>query len=150
VISNDFKWISRFEISLFPLERLRICCQNLAKFRNGAWRLCDIITGDKTWIYHRQIGRKSSNATWVSENEPPRIIVRRNRFESKTLCCLFFKSSGPVLIHKVYKGETIDHNYYIENCLKPVINEAQKQEKSLSTKYIKLLHDRKRVCVVGK
>jgi hypothetical protein len=57
-------------------EQLRICRQNLAKFQNGTWRLDDIITGDETWIYHRQIGRKSSNATWVSENEPPRIIVR--------------------------------------------------------------------------
>ncbi|CAF5091396.1 unnamed protein product, partial [Rotaria sp. Silwood1] len=38
-------------------ERFRICRQSLEKFRNGTWRLCDIITGDETWIYHRQIGR---------------------------------------------------------------------------------------------
>lgn len=63
--------------------------------------LCDIITGDETWIYHRQIGRKSSNSIWVYENEPSRTIVRRNRYEPKTLFCLFFKSTGPVLIHKV-------------------------------------------------
>ena len=65
-------------------ERLRIFRQDLAKFRTGAWQLCDSITGDETWIYHRQIGRKSSNATWVGENDPPRTIVRRNRFEPKT------------------------------------------------------------------
>jgi len=122
-------------------QRLAICHQNLAKFRNGTWRLCDIITGDETWIYHRQICRKSSNATWVSENEPARTIVRRNRFEPRTLFCLFFKSTGPVLIHSVQKGKTIDHNYYIENCLKPVINEIRKQENSISTKGFKLLHD---------
>ncbi|CAF2628528.1 unnamed protein product [Rotaria sp. Silwood2] len=44
-------------------ERFRICRQNLEKFRNGTWRLCDIITNDETWIYHRQIGRKSSIST---------------------------------------------------------------------------------------
>ncbi|CAF1351121.1 unnamed protein product, partial [Didymodactylos carnosus] len=84
---------------------------------------------------------KSSNATWISENEPPRTIVRRNRSEPKTLFCLFFKSNGPVLIHKIDKGKTVDHNYYTENCLKPVINEIRKQEKSSRTKCIKLLHD---------
>ena len=122
-------------------ERLRICRQNLEKFRNGTWKLCDVVTGDETWIYHRQIGRKSSNATWVSENEPPRTIVRRNRFEPRTLFCLFFKSTGSVLIHSVRRGQTIDHNYYIDNCLKPVINKVRNQEKSSRSKCIRLLHD---------
>jgi histone-lysine N-methyltransferase SETMAR len=57
------------------------------------------------------------------------------------LFCLFFKSTGPLLIHNVQKGKTIDYNYYIENCLKPVINEIRKQEKSIRTKDFKLLHD---------
>ncbi|CAF4676956.1 unnamed protein product, partial [Rotaria sp. Silwood2] len=29
-------------------ERVRICKQNLEKFHQGTWRLCDIITGDET------------------------------------------------------------------------------------------------------
>ncbi|CAF1401941.1 unnamed protein product [Rotaria sp. Silwood1] len=134
------RWVAHQLTDEQKQKRLRICRQNLEKFRNGTWQLCDIITGDETWIYHRQIGRKSSNSTWVGENEPPRTIVRRNRYEPKTLFCLFFKSTGPVLIHKVDKGKTIDHNYYIENCLIPVINEIRKKEKSSLTKY-KLLHD---------
>ncbi|CAF3821598.1 unnamed protein product [Rotaria sp. Silwood1] len=75
-------------------ERFRICHPNLEKFGNETWRLCDIITGDETWIYHRKIDRKSSNSTWVGENEPPRIVIRRNRSESRTLFCLFFKSTA--------------------------------------------------------
>ncbi|CAF3379437.1 unnamed protein product, partial [Rotaria sp. Silwood2] len=85
--------------------------------------------------------RKSSNATWISGNELPRTVIRRNKSEPKSLFCLFFKSNGPILIHKVDKGKAIDHNYYIENCLKPVINEIRKQEKLSGTKGIKLLHD---------
>ena len=134
------RWVAHQLTDEQKQERLRIYRQNLEKFRNGTWRLCDIITGDETWIYHRQIGRKSSNSTWVGENEPPRTIVRRNRYEPKTLFCFFFKSTGPVLIHKVDKGKTIDHNYYIDNCLIPVINEIRKKEKSPRTKY-KMLHD---------
>ncbi|CAF3979524.1 unnamed protein product [Rotaria sordida] len=48
------------------------------------------------------------------------------------------------LIHAVDEGKTIDHNYYIENCLKPVIKEIWKQRKSNGTKGIKLLHDNAR------
>ncbi|CAF2813643.1 unnamed protein product [Rotaria sp. Silwood2] len=43
-------------------ERVRRCQQNLAKFQEGTWRLCDIITDDESWLYHTQIGRKLSNA----------------------------------------------------------------------------------------
>ena len=134
------RWVAHQLTDEQKQKRLRICRQNLEKFSNGTWQLCDIITGDETWIYHRQIGRKSSNSTWVGENEPPRTVVRRNRFEPKSMFCLFFKSTGPVLIHKVDKGKTIDHNYYIDNCLIPVINEIRKKEKSSRTKY-KMLHD---------
>jgi len=116
----------------------------LAKFRDGSWRLCDIITGDETWIYHRQIHRKSTNASWVGEGESPTTIVRRGKFEAKNLFSIFLKSNGPVLIHAVDDGKTIDHNYYIENCLKPVVKEIWKQRKSNGTKGIKLLQDNAR------
>ena len=82
-------------------ERVRLCRESLAKFRNGSWRLRDIITGDETWIYHRQIHHKSTNKTWIGEGESPRTIVRRSRFEPKNLFSIFFKSNDPVLIHAV-------------------------------------------------
>ncbi|CAF3456117.1 unnamed protein product [Rotaria sp. Silwood1] len=83
----------------------------------------------------------STNATWIDEGESPTTIVRRSKFEPKNLFCIFFKSNGPALIHGVDEGKTIDHNYYIENCLKPVVKEIWKQRKSAGTKGIKLLHD---------
>ncbi|CAF1358854.1 unnamed protein product [Adineta ricciae] len=134
------RWVAHQLTDEQKQETVRICRQNLEKFRNRTWRLCDIITGDETWIYHRQIDRKSSNSAWVGENEPPRTIVRRNRYEPKTLVCFFFTSTGPVVIHKVDRGKAIEHNYYIDNCLIPVINEIRKKEESSRTKY-KILHD---------
>ncbi|CAF1278719.1 unnamed protein product [Rotaria sp. Silwood1] len=68
------RWVAHQLTDEQKQKRLQIYRQNLEKFRNGTWQLCDIITGDETWIYHRQIGRKSSNSTWVGENEPPRTI----------------------------------------------------------------------------
>ena len=122
-------------------ERVKLCRENLAKFRAGSWRLCDIITGDETWIYHRQIGHKLTNTSWIAEGQSPATIVRQGRFEPKNLFCIFFKSNSPVLVHAVDKGETIDHTYYIENCLKPVVKEIWKQRRSNGTKGIKLLDD---------
>ncbi|CAF3268782.1 unnamed protein product [Rotaria sp. Silwood2] len=110
-------------------ERVKLCRENSAKFRDGSWRLCDIITGDETW---------------GGEDEPPTTIVRRGKFVPKNLFSIFFKSNGPVLIHAVDEGKTIDHNYYIENCIKPVVKEIWKQRKSAGTKGIKLLQDNAR------
>ena len=55
------------------------------------------------------------------ESESPTTIVRQSKFEVKNFFSVFFKSNGFVLIHCVDEGKTIDHNYYVENCLKPVV-----------------------------
>ena len=34
-------------------ERVGLCHENLAKFQNSSYRLCDMITDDEMWIYHR-------------------------------------------------------------------------------------------------
>ena len=36
-------------------ERIEACRENLAKFKEGKWRTCDIITGDESWFYMRQV-----------------------------------------------------------------------------------------------
>ena len=113
----------------------------MAKFRDDSRRLCEIITGAETWIYHWQIAHKSTNASWFTEGESPTTVTGRGRFQPKTLFSIFLKSNDLVLIHVVDKNTTADHNYYIENCLKAVVKKIRKQSKSSGTKRIKLLHD---------
>ncbi|XP_004211129.1 histone-lysine N-methyltransferase SETMAR-like [Hydra vulgaris] len=36
-------------------NRVEACKENLALFRNGPWRLCNIVTGDESWFYLRQV-----------------------------------------------------------------------------------------------
>jgi hypothetical protein len=36
-----------------PAERVRIYKQNIAKFEEGTWCLCDAVTGDESWFYHK-------------------------------------------------------------------------------------------------
>ena len=42
---------------------MEICHENLDKLESGQWQLCDIITDDETWVYHRAIDSKQSNMT---------------------------------------------------------------------------------------
>ena len=97
-----------------------------------------VITGDESWFFHQQTGRKVSNTAWVAKDDPPPTIIRRNKFAPKALFCIFFKSTGPLLIHRVEREQTIDHYYYIENCLQPMIEEIKKQRPSSGTHAIKL------------
>ena len=46
-----------------------------------------------------------------------------------------------MLIHHVDQGQTIDHRYYIDNCLEPLIEEIRKQRPTSGTHAIKLHHD---------
>ena len=130
--------------------RVLFCQENLAKFNEGKWRICDIITGDESWIYHRQIGHKQSNATWVAAGGKPRTVVRRNQFEPKSMITVFFKSTGPVLIDVLDKGKTIDHKYYIKNVLKPAIQQVREQRPESGTKSFKILHHNAKVHVAKK
>ncbi|CAF2881198.1 unnamed protein product [Rotaria sp. Silwood2] len=122
-------------------ERVRICKENLAKFQKETWRFCDVITGDESWFYHQQIGRKSSNAAWMSRGDPPPVVIRRSKFAPRTLFSIFLKSNGSVLIHHMGRGQTMDHHYYINNCLRPLVDEINCQRPSSGTRDIINHHD---------
>ena len=49
-----------------------------------------------------------------------------------------------LFLYVVLVKARLDHNYYIENCLKPVVNEVWKLTRSTGTKGMKLLEDNAR------
>nr|XP_004211351.2 unnamed protein product [Hydra vulgaris] len=61
------RWIPHELTNENRKKRVEACKENLALFRNGQWRLCDIVTGNESWFYLRQVGHKSANASWVGE-----------------------------------------------------------------------------------
>jgi len=135
------RWVPHQLTSYQKQERVRICRENLDRFLSNSWRLCNIITGDETWIYLRQIGRKASNSQWIGEGERAKTVVRRSQYESKMLFSIFFRSNGPLWIHALDSDQTIDQDYYINYCLGPAIEEIIKERPISGTKGIKLLHD---------
>ncbi|CAF1691979.1 unnamed protein product, partial [Adineta ricciae] len=59
------RWVPHALTEQQKRRRVEICTENLRKFENGSWRLCDIVTGDETWIYHRKIKAKEQCKVWV-------------------------------------------------------------------------------------
>ena len=48
--------------------------------------------------------------------------------------------------HCVVEDKTMDHNYYIEDCLESVVKEIWEERRSAGTKWMKLLEDNARIC----
>lgn len=117
------RWVPHILTEKNREERVRICKENLAKIKENKWRLGDIVTGDESWFYYRQIGRKQANKSWVGEGENQRTVVKLGRYEPKLMFCIFFKQSGVVQITYFEKGATINHQSYIDYCLKPIVEE---------------------------
>jgi histone-lysine N-methyltransferase SETMAR len=135
------RWIPHDLTDANREERFNACRENLAMFNESKWRLCDVVTGDESWIYWRKVGKKKSNATWIGEGQSPGTIVRRGRFESKSMITVFFRKTGVVHIDVMEKDKTIDASYYIENSLGPVIRTIEKQRPASGIKNVKLHHD---------
>lgn len=122
-------------------QRMQICQENLAKLESDQWRLCDIITGDESWIYHRSIGSKQSNMAWCSEGASPPTVVRRNQYEQKNMFVIFFRTTGPEFIHMLERGASISGDYYKDNCFQPLFDNIKQRRPKSGLHAIKLHHD---------
>lgn len=132
------RWVPHFLTEEQKKERVRICQENLAKFETGTWRKGDIVTADETWIYLRKI---DSGGVWEREGERPPTSVRRRTHEPKSMFCIFIMTNGPILIHQVPRGQSIDGSYYRVNCLEKLVEEIRKKRPVKKTHGIKLHFD---------
>ena len=138
------RWVAHELTQKNKAGRVRICEKNLAKFNSSKWRLCDVVTGDECWFYHRQIGKKQSNLSWVAEGEAPRTVVRRQQSEAKTMFCIFFRTTGPVIVRYFKAGEVVNNKTYRSNCLFHLVAALKRQRSISGTKNIKFHHDNAR------
>jgi histone-lysine N-methyltransferase SETMAR len=135
------RWVPHMLTEENRKERVASCRENLAMFNEGKWRLCDVVTGDESWFYWRQIGRKVANKAWVGPGESAHTVVRRSQFEAKNMITVFFKTTGLVHLHCMERGQTTNASRYIENSLKPLVAGIHQQRPKSGTKSVKLLHD---------
>jgi len=121
------RWVPHFLNAENRAKRVRVCHEWLDKIKNGSWRLSDIVTGDESSFYWLQIGHKQTNSSWVGEGESPRTVVRRDRYEPKTMVSIIFRRSGIDQITYWDKGDTVTSESYIKDCLKPLVRTLGEQ-----------------------
>ncbi|CAF4213127.1 unnamed protein product, partial [Rotaria sordida] len=135
------KWVPHKLTQEQRQRRIDICIENLQKLESGTWRLCDIVTGDETWIYHRKIKSKEQTKAWLTKDESPPTQVRRQQFEKKQSLSFFFMTNGPLLVHELPSGTSINAIYYRDECLKMLVKNLHKKRPLSTTNGIKLHHD---------
>ena len=86
------------------------------------------------WIYHIY----GLYLWYVKPGEKPAAVVKKGQFEAKTTF------SSVVYIDIAGKGEKIKNQYYIENCLKPMVKALEIDRPKCGTRNLKILHDNAR------
>ena len=97
-----------------------------------------MVTGDESWFYWRQVGKKQTNKSWVAEMA--RAVKKIGKFESKNMFTLFFRTSGVVPLSYLGKGKTKDHQAHINDCLKPLVSTLKEQKTIYGCQNLKFHH----------
>ena len=123
-------------------SRVRLASQVIEKYDKCDPRhLEEIVTGDKTWIYHFQPNSKAKNKVWVSSEGDRPVIAHCCKTSNRMLYAIFFDSKGPVLQIPVPKGSSVTGKFYRESVLTQLVDFYQKRRPRTSVRSIKLLHD---------
>lgn len=138
------RWVPHELSEQCKQQRIQVCQENLAKIESGRWRLCDIVSGDETWIYQRSLDSKQSNMKWCGADDAPATVVRRSQYEKKNMFVVFFRTTGTDFIHMVDSGETISGDYYREKCLKPLFHSIKRKRPKSGLHAVKPHHDNAR------
>ena len=123
-------------------SRARLALQVIEKYdKCDPRRLEEIVTGDKTWIYHFQPDSKAKNKVWISSEGDRPVIACRCKTSNPMLYAIFFDLKGPVLQIPVPKGSSVTGKFYRESVLTQLVDFYQKHRPRTGVCGIKLLHD---------
>ena len=80
----------------------------LARYKRKSF-LHRIVTGDEKWIYFENPKR---NRSWVTPGEPSTLTARPNRYERKTMLCVWWDQKGVIYYELLKPGETVNTERY--------------------------------------
>ena len=136
------RWVHHLLTDEQKQSRVRLASQVIEKYdKCDPRRLEEIVTGDKTWIYHFQPDSKAKNKVWVSSEGDRPVIARRCKISNHMLYAIFFDSKGPVLQIPVPKGSSVTGKYYRESFLTQLVDFYQKRRPRMGVCGIKLLSE---------
>ena len=123
---------------------MEICQENCDKLESDQWRLCDIITGGETWVYHRALDLKQSNMIWCAKDASPTTVIRRGQHDCKNIFVISFRTTGSEFIHVIESDDSTTNDYNKNNCLKPLFNSIRRKRPNAGLCDVKLRHDNSR------
>ena len=125
-------------------KKQRVACSRklLDEFEpNGPNRLCDIVTGDESWLTFYGIPNKRCNRMWVGPDGDRPVVLRPGFQSRKQLFSAFFNRQGLVAIDILPEKSTIIASYYTQVVLPKVVGKIHEQRPTVGTQRTLLLHD---------
>ena len=117
------RWVPHLYTDEQKQRQVRFASQVIERYdKCDPCRLEEIVTGDKTWIYHFQPDSKAKNKVWVSSEGDRPVIARRCKTSNRMLYAIFFDSKGPVLQIPVPKGSSVTGKFYRESVLTQLVD----------------------------
>ena len=139
------RWIRHALTEAQKDNRVRCASNLLAQYELAdPRRICEIITGDESWIRYDEPLSKERNKIWVLKGDGPPLIPRPDFRDQKVLYSIFFDAQGPVAQIIVPKGKTITGEFYANNCLSEVDKHYWQRRPKSGPRGLKLLHDNAR------
>ncbi|GFT93007.1 mariner Mos1 transposase [Trichonephila clavipes] len=85
----------------------------LARYKSKSY-LHLTVTGDEKWIYFENSKR---NRSYVEPEQPSKSTTRPNRFDRKTMLCIFWDKKGPIYYELLKPGGTVNTDRYKQQLL---------------------------------
>ncbi|GFV37590.1 mariner Mos1 transposase [Trichonephila clavipes] len=73
-----------------------------------------IVTGDVKWIYFENHKR---NRSYIDPGQPSKSTARPNRFDRKTMLCIFWDQEGPIYYELLKPGGNVNTDRYKQQLL---------------------------------
>ena len=117
------KWVPH-ELNERQQENRKTTCEMLlARYKRKSF-LHRIVTGDEKWIYFESPKRKRS---WVAPGEPPTSTTGPNRYERKTMLCVWWDQKGVIYYELLKPGEAVNTERYRQQMID--LNQALREKR---------------------
>jgi len=143
------RWVPRM-LSPFQKDTRRQCCQeNLELLTKDPEHFFQrLVTGDETWVYHRDPEFKMESMQWKHKTSPTPKMCRVEKSAGKVMATVFWDEKGLLLLEFMPQKTTITRQTYANTIttLREAIKEKRRGKLSAG---LLLLHDSAHVCKIS-
>ena len=108
------RWVPRQLTETHKQSRLEACSELLEYCHSDKIFLQQIVTGDKTCVYHFEPESKRASMEWRHPTSPRSKKFKSQQSAGKVIVTAFWNNVGVVLADFVSKGATINSDVYID------------------------------------